>query len=281
MSKSRIKTVLLKYHDDISSSLSKTVTISIDNPGVNNIHNIRVNIKKLRALYKLLERLSGKMFSEKQHAILFKKIFRETGKLRDIQIKTKILDNYKSAESVKKLFGYIDASKEQALKSIRNSLADFNFQKYSESENLVKELITELPSAEIENECVKFIIRSAKKIKRHLESEKSTEQIHEIRKLLKELHAASDILFLIKESKALKNFLKLVKNTEENLGKWHDNIILLVSLSEFFNNLKKYNESPGKELINLENELKHQNGVMLGYLIPEIDNLLKCIKQEN
>ncbi|MBV6480085.1 MAG: hypothetical protein HGGPFJEG_02919 [Ignavibacteria bacterium] len=281
MSKSRIKTVLLKYHDDISSSLSKTVTISIDNPGVNNIHNIRVNIKKLRALYKLLERLSGKMFSEKQHAILFKKIFRETGKLRDIQIKTKILDNYKSAESVKKLIGYIDASKEQALKSIRNSLADFNFQKYSESENLVKELITELPSAEIENECVKFIIRSAKKIKRHLESEKSTEQIHEIRKLLKELHAASDILFLIKESKALKNFLKLVKNTEENLGKWHDNIILLVSLSEFFNNLKKYNESPGKELINLENELKHQNGVMLGYLIPEIDNLLKCIKQEN
>lgn len=281
MSKSRIKTVLLKYHDDISSSLTKTVTISIDNPGVNNIHNIRVNIKKLRALYKLLERLSGKMFSEKQHAILFKKIFRETGKLRDIQIKTKILDNYKSAESVKKLFGYIDASKEQALKSIRNSLADFNFQKYSESENLVKELITELPSAEIENECVKFIIRSAKKIKRQLESEKSTEQIHEIRKLLKELHAASDILFLIKESKALKNFLKLVKNTEENLGKWHDNIILLVSLSEFFNNLKKYNESPGKELINLENELKHQNGVMLGYLIPEIDNLLKCIKQEN
>lgn len=281
MSKSRIKTVLLKYHDDISSSLTKTVTISIDNPGVNNIHNIRVNIKKLRALYKLLERLSGKMFSEKQHAILFKKIFRETGKLRDIQIKTKILDNYKSAESVKKLFGYIDASKEQALKSIRNSLADFNFQKYSESENLVKELITELPSAEIENECVKFIIRSAKKIKRQLESEKSTEQIHEIRKLLKELHAASDILFLIKESKALKNFLKLVKNTEENLGKWHDNIILLVSLSEFFNNLKKYNESPVKELINLENELKHQNGVMLGYLIPEIDNLLKCIKQEN
>lgn len=281
MSKSRIKTVLLKYHDDISSSLTKTVTISIDNPGVNNIHNIRVNIKKLRALYKLLERLSGKMFSEKQHAILFKKIFRETGKLRDIQIKTKILDNYKSAESVKKLIGYIDASKEQALKSIRNSLADFNFQKYSESENLVKELITELPSAEIENECVKFIIRSAKKIKRQLESEKSTEQIHEIRKLLKELHAASDILFLIKESKALKNFLKLVKNTEENLGKWHDNIILLVSLSEFFNNLKKYNESPVKELINLENELKHQNGVMLGYLIPEIDNLLKCIKQEN
>lgn len=278
MSKSREKIVLLKYYREISTQLSLMVNITVENPGVNNIHSIRVNIKKIRALYKLLERLSGNVFSEKQHSILFKKIFKETGKLRDMHIKTKLLDKYKSSEQIKSLISFIEMMKEQIHVSIRNSLNEFDFAKFSESENIAAELISDLPASEIEKECVKFIIHSVKKIKKHLESEKSTEQIHTIRKLLKELHAASDILFLMNYSKALKNFLKLVKNTEESLGKWHDNIILLITIKDYYNYLKKNNVIPGKDISELESELKSQNGVMLGYLIPEVDNLMKSIK---
>jgi len=278
MKKTDEKKILYDYYIENSTKLISAVKNNIENPGTKNIHNLRVLIKRIRAIYKLLERLSGNVFREKEHSLHVKRIFKETGKLRDLHIKSGMLNRHVSNDKLKSFYDYLHANKETIHKDIAASLREFDFEKYTATELSVKELITDLPFSEIETECIKFILSSARKIKRRIESEKNTEQIHTIRKLLKELHAASELLYLINKSRALKILLKLVKKTEEDLGKWHDNIILLISINDYKILLKKNNKIPDKDLLELEAELKLRNEEMLGYLIPEVDNLMKSIK---
>jgi len=50
------------------------------------IHRLRVSIKRIKAVYQLLEEFSNGKFNAGKHYSIFKKIFNEAGKLREVQI---------------------------------------------------------------------------------------------------------------------------------------------------------------------------------------------------
>lgn len=278
MQKSKSKYLLFNYFSENSDQLLSNIENAKIKPGVNNIHAIRVCIKRIRAIYKVFERLSKGKFIEKNHSGIFKKIFKETGKLRDMQIKMQLLNKFESTEPVNSFRSYLTNNKNEIHANIDKSLKDFESSKFNLSIVQLKVLISSVKNSEVEIECIRFILLTSKTIKKLIESEKSTEQIHTIRKLLKELHSATEILLLVNPVKHLKGFLRLVKKIEVELGKWHDNIILLISLCEYTDILIKNNKIPDAILSDIETEVKAQNKNMLNNLIPEINLLIKSIK---
>lgn len=266
---------LIEFFRENESHLIRHIKGASEIQSEENIHEIRVAIKKIRAFYKIIYRLTDNKFSEESKNKIFKKLFKNTGKLRDMQIKLNILENVPSSAKLTFFRDSLKKDEESIRHKIKNSLDKFNITEFVE---MASNIESELPSFEkrkVKSELVKFILNSTLLIRKYIHSKHSNEKIHNIRKLLKEVHSASEILYMLNPVQHLKKFLKLIKDIEVKLGKWHDNIILLDSIYEYENTEKGKKNS---ELVKLETFLKNKNLLLIDDLIPEIEMLLNGIK---
>jgi len=177
-------------------------------------HDLRVEIKKLNALNELLD-FCSKDFNRDKTFRPFKKIFRQAGKIRAIQVEEELLfkhfpnnlpDTYMKESEVKKI-------KEAGMFFIM--LQETPPARFDHTFRYIVRLLTMIDEKKVSG----FINKGRKTIKKHLiHSELSPDQIHELRKLLKSFYYIENILepVIHKEAQAKKNDLT------DLLGKWHD-----------------------------------------------------------
>jgi len=193
------------------------------------ILDLRLSLKKLSAVALLMEMLlPEKVKAEKLMGSLFP-IYKKMGQLRDIQVIKSSLLNY--GESMDLYFDRIHHLIDQKEKSyefeVFDSMNDFHLKgkkKFLKKVNQIQNTLDKTDIVEIANENMQQLISS---ITRKLLSFKiSEENYHNIRRSIKTIGYIIKLLAKDVEKNDLMIKSKWTKPIAQELGEWHDKVIL-------------------------------------------------------
>lgn len=218
---------LTKYLKKSKTTIDFLLKVPKKKYTLNTFHKLRIEIKKLNSLFDLIHFCSND-FKRKTTYKPFKSIFRQAGKVRELQIEDAMLQKYFEKKCIKdyrktiKILGL--KAKEDFFILVNKKLMNQLNKKY----RLIIPYLYEIDSKKI----TIYLEEKENQIRELLDQEISqVEQIHEIRKQFKILNYIKAILITEEPEKKLLELDVL----PELLGKWHDYQVIIEHLQNMQN----------------------------------------------
>ncbi|MDN5202713.1 CHAD domain-containing protein [Fulvivirgaceae bacterium BMA10] len=228
------KNHLIQHYLDKLASFHLYFKRTLEGQEIEDIHQLRVTIKKLRAMYALMELATRGTLKKKECFALFSKLFDEAGKVRDAQVSLSIIERSKARYLVS-FAENLRTIQKHANEKLLTSMQAFDFKRLEMLNNKLLQAMKELSVEIVIRESVTYILKEVRNVyvlKDHLPDNR---KLHKIRIRLK---AVIEILTIMNELDAtlrLEELRNNFKSIEKQIGKWHDYIILLASLNYFTN----------------------------------------------
>ncbi len=148
--------------------------------GEEDIHQLRVNYKKARALI----RLSNGKKVKKLLPLPLKDLYAAAGRIRDLQLHTKSVKHYfKDLDAIPAHYlDAVNAELKEAKEGYTRCYKRVSFQR------IIKSATANIPSNIRHREIKQWVEKQWKRIDKIIQSSPDEEQLHEIRKHLKDLH---------------------------------------------------------------------------------------------
>ena len=234
-----------KYLDNFYQELSEYIS----DPNEENIHDIRISIRRLEAVYRVAPKNVRKIKQIKKYVKLAKKLFKQNAKIRDLDIICKKFETK-----------YQNKTNDLIL-----NLKDLRIERVQKANKLALEVyrasIPKIPKSnlkEVEKRYDKILDEVELEIQKNtiivLEDEGKLEELHMLRKDFKKLRYSIELIS--KQSPGIKR----LKNFQDVLGEIHDCDVIK-------DYLKKLGQDPNyNEIIeaeNLERSKKYQKFVNL------------------
>jgi CHAD domain-containing protein len=200
-------------------------------------HDLRVNIKRIKALTALLEKLRKK-FKQKSLLQPLQKLFDQAAKVRENEVQHDTIKTFPKTSITRKFSAELKdlafVERKKFSKMLKPSL------KAKLKKNAGK-IIKEIRKADF-SRMKNILLRRRKKIEMTLAKDKlNPREVHETRKRIKKIFYLQDIF-----QPGTKGFIAS-DDFQELLGKWHDGVILINGLKRFL----KAHRWNAKELISL------------------------------
>jgi CHAD domain-containing protein len=212
------------------------------------IHQLRVDIKKVKVLFQLFELTDPKNFKAKEYKSIFKNIFKLAGKIRELQI----IEQYHSPVFKVPLYKeFIEKKGKKYRHKLKKEIAGFDTKKENRLEHEIKKMCEKSSKEMIIKRSGSFIAYRIDKINEVL-CNTVAKDLHKARKHLKGITLLSSIVLKLKGDKEPGQSLRRLTKTEKSIGGWHDRLIFEKSLNKF---LKKKQLNSGKEASLLKNRL--------------------------
>jgi len=220
------KNLLGKYHLSLLTEFKSNYANMMAKMDETSIHDLRVNNKKINALFFLLESLKPSQFKLNKDSKELFQFFKKIGKIRDYQVAQIVLKKYEN---------YLNQNFNDCLRLFRSDIVKNkrNFKNWLKQHD-IKPFLTRQnklvkTTYEIQDEFLKSKgISLVNKLKREIifENERNYKVWHKRRILLKKLRYLMEALkFSLKDWNKFDQLLKRVKLLEELLGDWHDLLI--------------------------------------------------------
>ncbi len=173
------------------------------------IHRLRVGIKKIRAMLRFMKESSQVKISTTQLDILFE----DAGLIREYSVNIRLLEKYKMQNAI-----VISILRKDLLRSEKNFKSRIHL------------YIADLDKFEKQKSITKLEWPNVKKLKKHFEKKnshlnikkiKSRKKLHQFRMKLKRLLYVYDALSVTKK-KLVKFKGKEIDQLQNEIGKWHD-----------------------------------------------------------
>jgi CHAD domain-containing protein len=209
---------LRKFGDNRFKSLADLLEKYETNPDKDILHRVRLELKKIRALYNLIDYCS-KNFNAAEKFIPLKKIFNDAGKIRDIDIANKLFLEY----HIKFIHHETDIVMQAKL--ISNFRKNIPHYKKSIAKN---QKSSEKYFEKMNADCFKkYIDIQNDKLQKQIYPKLNESGLHKVRKKIKEIIYLSSIS--IRNSKDMISFYD---NIQDVIGIWHDKKVLLELLKK-------------------------------------------------
>lgn len=206
----------LKFFKKITKTINSLLSKPVQEYANEDYHRLRVEIKKLNALLNCLQ-FCSKKFKRKKYFKPFQKIFRQAGKIRELQLQESMLKK-KPEHSIEHYLSSLEKRIRRGQKKFASQVHKKSRKKIKKSFRKIEPFLTKMNDRKV----AEFMQNERKKIKRLMQQKSlATEDIHEIRKCLKvdyynrKIHPLPEPNVLNEEDQ----FLEL-------LGNWHDCRIL-------------------------------------------------------
>lgn len=209
----------------ISSDIEK-VTSTFD---MEEIHDLRVGIKRLRSLLLLLTRLDPEI-NAKENGLVFKSLFKKIGRIRDVQIPLQIVSNLNDQSDLN-LKSVIKQLRREVKQRIKETIQwiQANPVNYKNEVEKINKLARQTPCSE-------------RRVKNYLKDLWSTmcldksrynwKEWHKKRVGLKRYHHTLDIIAGSGLIEIQDEDLKIIRTAEQLMGDWHDLVITTLWLRE-------------------------------------------------
>ena len=206
------------------------------------IHRIRMCIKKIRALRLLLHHIDPGGYPIHKPDV-FQILFQCAGKLRETQLILHALKNYPASD--KGYIVYVGTLQKEEKKQRTLFLRTFEHFTVTDS----KRTGIMLPESILSDRLVirrgaSFIKRKIKKLKRLCKDPLREDELHKVRKLLKILEPVLGMANAFSGIFADPDQLKKLRKAGKQLGLWHDQTVLLSNLKSY---LKEHNNPETKK----------------------------------
>ena len=224
------------------------------------IHKLRVQVKRIKSVFRLLEYRYPAEFKVQDHYHLFKPVFKSAGLLRESQINLRLLREYPVAGRLRKAYyTYITQLKSQWRLGLDAHIRSFNYKKLDDYDKRTKELISRNTESELVEITESFIYSELQRINTMLDGPDDLEYIHEVRILLKNIKPLLGLIWRRKDNHFTKSHYESLNEAETYIGNWHDRVVLSRSVTLFFNAIGKEKEKMQEEYSSLQKELHNYN----------------------
>ncbi|MDP1745854.1 MAG: CHAD domain-containing protein [Bacteroidota bacterium] len=234
--KSELKNNFIARTDAIDALLEKPVQKFT----VKDFHQLRVEIKKLKAQFKLIN-FCSKKFEWKKYFQSFQSVFQQAGKVRELQVEAAALKKYAIYKGLKT---YIKNLRKAEQKEMFVFLLLINKDLKSRLERS-KKMVLSLIKTINKNDAKGYLNIKRKQIGNLICGKRlRIKDAHELRKQIKELYYNIKSLNFPKQ-------IKLLKETEifqNMLGKWHDCEVIKQHVNEAMKDKTEMEPSEIKQL---------------------------------
>jgi CHAD domain-containing protein len=225
---------LSAYFDRRNELLGKALHAAHQYFSVEGIHDMRVEIKRFRILYELVDFISPS-FTSKPNYSLLKGLFRSAGELRDIDICQAIVLPHLKTLDLREYYNYLKKEELQRRNSFRDIATSFSVVALAESGRLIYSALAITREALLKKRIEKKIIKLAGEVNDLLTHKGlNNNRLHMMRKISKALRYILDIRQeCYGEKEPATAAIDRLKKAYDCLGKWHDTSIARESLSAF------------------------------------------------
>lgn len=254
---------LLSYLDKQLVAFDINFVIVCDSFNFDAIHDMRVAVKRMRALMILAEKLQPSFNSAETEGEL-KQLFRLSGKMRDAQVQQSLLADY--AEKLNISFGEYDLYlRNFEKKSIRKFTSYLKVNTSTDFTGNLSQTLTDLfnktESAQIVTAINLLVDELLAKVREMNDDQQHDEHLHEIRRKLKQCNYLLSVFDKNDPGlPRLNETLQLLEKANNLLGEWHDHDVAREFLFNFLSN-KNHDDYPGysryKLLLEKTGERKH------------------------
>ncbi len=223
------------------------------------IHDMRVAIKRIRAVFHLMERLYPDKFNQVEEEGKLREMFRLSGRMRDAQVQQQLLAC--NALNLGSTFGeyqaYLHDAENKAIKKFKKFIKDYNAEKeLNEKQEKAGKLISSTDPEHIRIQIIQFVNELFSKARQMRAEDEHDESLHEIRRKLKQCHY---LLSLFSEDDPdlpkLNTTLKRLDKVNELLGNWHDQMVGMEMLDRFIEKFRKREEAGENRYLLLKENL--------------------------
>ena len=208
------------------------------------IHRARLDVKKILAIVDLLRIVRAKSDKDPEFEKIFKKLYRASGRIREIQVNMLLLTRAEFAGYDMTLFNnYLLMQEKKMTIEFLKEIRKFNEQKLSRIEKRIKKEVSKITSATLQKKTKRYIHSKIKLIQELLEKGDGEENVHKVRQHIKELSTVLSLVFAIKASDNLEMVINRLNKSEMMIGDWHDRVILADSMRNFLEQSTNYSES--------------------------------------
>ena len=208
------------------------------------IHRARLDVKKILAIVDLLRIVRAKSDKDPEFEKIFKKLYRASGRIREIQVNMLLLTRAEFAGYDMTLFNnYLLMQEKKMTIEFLKEIRKFNEQKLSRIEKRIKKEVSKITSATLQKKTKRYIHSKIKLIQELLEKGDCEENVHKVRQHIKELSTVLSLVFAIKASYNLEMVINRLNKSEMMIGDWHDRVILADSMRNFLEQRTIYSES--------------------------------------
>lgn len=249
--------------DNRAEQISAFLEMPADAYNYETFHVLRVEIKKLKFLIDLIK-FSDDQFKEKKILRLFAQIFKYAGQVREIHVELDLLKKYAKSDLFEKYENRLLAKKQIGEKKF--FLVTGQLDKV-----ILKESFRDLmlySKSVTQDEVGNYLRKQRDIIEQHFKKESlQTEELHELRKTLKKVTYAENVL---NEKRSQKKILQ--ESLSDILGKWHDNLLVIEHLEAALKSKKTAPEEM-RFLKNIYLNLVFQNDNYLKIICSKIDQI--------
>lgn len=209
-----------------------TLNLGLTASQVEDLHKLRVEIKKQRAFFRFLEELPGGVFNKSEHFHILASIFKPGGRLRETHVNQGLLKLYRSysLEGYKKFLAWRNIKQ---TKKLAKALRQFDLVEFKTLNREVVKLLETIGFEPVQSKSLAFIKSELNSIKLLRPQISNEEDLHQIRTHTKALGYITKFLNKLSPQQQLIDLLKMAKPTEKLIGNWHDRVVLRISLESY------------------------------------------------
>ncbi len=222
----------MPYYNKQLAALRRHLRSTLKNGTMEDIHKLRVSIKRLRTLWSLLEAASGGKWKSKPCLELFEGLFEVAGQLRETEVNLRLLEPYQGAY-LEPYTRYLQKTRKRAGKKLHKSIQAFDRKKFDALNKQLRRKVRALSDETLLEASVALAVKKTKKVLALADQLPDGSKLHKIRIRQK---AVQEILAVIKKLNAelaLEAIQNPIRSQNARIGNWHDTSVLLDSLKTF------------------------------------------------
>ena len=230
---------LLAFYNHQVDAFRENFTKVREEFGFDAIHDMRVAVKRLRAILILAKKLDPNQ-NRKYAEGKIKQLFRLSGKMRDAQVQQALLKEYES--KMKADFGeyatYLMDLEQKSILKFQNYLYKHSTTDFTVDLGMaLPALIVKSDTTRVKSAMDSLIGEFFHNVDLLKAQQQKDENLHEIRRQLKQISyllSAFDSRDL--DYPKLNKKIKMLEKANHLLGKWHDHVVAMTYLSRFLRN---------------------------------------------
>jgi CHAD domain-containing protein len=264
---SRRKEILFRFYENRVSSLLSNLEKSRITGHRKDIHQLRLDMKKIMTLLALFRKLDMKGCRLKNDTGILDDLFRKSGKIRESQLNLRFLKSFGAVDfDVLAFRGMLETEQEQDLRDFLLTANALDIKQLGNISSRIFQLIRNRDLKTFTKVADRFIRRRMKKVGELHDNLSNEKNAHKIRKHLKSAATVVTSSYLVRPDEGLVKFLSDLKKTEKLLGSWHDRVVFLAALDRFTG---EYSETPGiqpKNIDHIRNKISDECNNLFGQL---------------
>lgn len=227
------KSKLIQHYEKHLAAFREYLKKTKERQWMEDIHQLRVSIKKMRTILSLLEITSQGEFSKKGHFDLFSTLFKSCGKVRETQVNLSLVLKYDNIVHVHPYYEFLTHSQEQFNEQMLRALDEFPMQKLNTLNRPLRKIMGQYSDEMILRYSFGYMMKKIAKVKKMKHLIKDDKKLHKIRIHLKAVSEILSLMCTIQTGQSLDLIRKGIKSLTGIIGDWHDYTILIHSIRVF------------------------------------------------